>query len=181
MGFSPVTAIAADIANGSAISEEFELWVSLAGDPEGVYEEVGKIQSDGALKIAREFVELGDDWLNLPKTEKASFEGKLLQTGDIRVMAHILGKSIDQSGTEYDVVGLSDKPEPPGKYPYQLRSSTSDGRAIIIQFWKGQMVCPEFSVQGNDPSNPPTFTLNAAPDPTKGKHIRRGEIRYEKR
>ena len=198
MGFAPVTMINADIANGSAISEEFEMAVCFAPAAalgaaettasltaalvECAFEEVGKIQSDSALKIAREFIDVGDDWLNIPKNEKASVEGKLLQTGDARVVAHVLGKPIDTtSDTGFDIIGLSDKPEIPGKYLYRLASSTSDGRKVLIYFWKGQMVCPEFSVQGNDPSNPPTFTLNAAPDTAKPKEIRRGIVLYEKK
>jgi hypothetical protein len=198
MGFSPVTAISADIANGAAISEEFELAVcfnpsqalSAAGEvaPAATavkgctFEDIGKVQSDSALKIAREFIDVGDDWLNLPKNEKVSIEGKLLQTGDIRVVAHVLGKSIDaDSDTGYEILGLSDKPEVPGKYLYKLSTSTSDGREVIVYFWKGQMVCPDFSIQGNDPSNPPAFTLNAAPDPSKSKEIRRGMVMFEKK
>ena len=198
MGFSAITAIEADIANGAAISEEFEM--SVCFNPHSsldaaystddlttalgscVFEEVGKIQSDSALKIAREFIDVGDDWLNIPKNEKVSVEGKLLQTGDVKVVAHILGKSLDStSDDKYDILGLSDKPEIPGKYLYRLMSSTSDGRKVLIYFWRGQMVCPEFSIQGNDPANPPTFTLNAAPDTSKVKEIRRGIVLYEKR
>jgi hypothetical protein len=196
--FSPVTAINADIANGAAISEEFEVFVCMEPDTDMetatttagfvsaldkcAFEEIGKVQSDSAFKIAREFINVGEDWLNIPKNETVTIEGKLLQTGNIEVVAHVLGKPVDTtSDTEYDILGLSDKPEIPGKYLYRLASSASDGRKVLIYFWRGQMVCPEFSIQGNDPSNPPAFTLNASPDTSKPKEIRRGLVLFEKK
>lgn len=175
--FAPYTEINADPDTGRTFSRRFELKAAYHGDPEGVYESCGEIESDAAANIVREYIELGENWKTLPVSEKIEIDYKLLQTGDAKVLAHFLGKqNIDTAMKPgYTAIGLSHVPQPAKIIPYQLVGKLDDGQKIIIQLWRGQAKAENTSLVGK-PGNPPSGKIVALIDSTRAEEISRGVI-----
>jgi hypothetical protein len=180
--YAPYTALNAAKEILRTIVRKWEIFVSLTG-LEADFETVGVISNDNSVGVDKKFQDIMDGevpWLTVPLSENLKLTGKFIGTGNAELLAFMLGKSEIDSTTipGSKIIGISDKPQVPGKYLMKAESELQDGKKITVYIWKGQSKSESFNLaMGNfDGSD---YTLQATPDYTKDSKERMGRIIIE--
>lgn len=181
--FEAITALDAQKQAGRVLSEKLELFVTLTGNDED-YETLGVVSQDNGLSGAFEYTDIEDGsviWKTIPIKEGWTLEGKIMQTGNAKLIAHVLGKGQVDTTTTPGVtrIGLSSKPKVPGKYKYMAIGKMDDGRNVKIVFWQGQMKSESFKLSAADMANGTDYKLVGTPDYTKDAEEQLGYIEFE--